>query len=70
MDRTEFKATLTAEEQEAMDHLLTFMSIVNDWGPNCNGDELARGVHQLQLFVIMHMLARISPGDWSEWYDR
>ncbi len=60
---------LNPEEQEAMDHLLAFMNtVVRDWELRANADELARGIHQLQGFIVMHMLQREAPDHWGHWY--
>lgn len=60
---------LDDEEQEAMDHLLAFMNIVtNRWGLAVNTGELASGVHVCQGFITQHMLHRLAPDNWSDWY--
>lgn len=62
-------AVLDAEEQEAMDHLLAFMEIVSRrWRLACNSGEMTAAIHVLQGFVIQHMLTRIQPDEWGDWW--
>ena len=61
-------ATLNEEEQAIMDHILSAMRGIQNMGLRCNEAELAIAVHGLQQFVIQHMLQRIAPGKWGEWF--
>jgi hypothetical protein len=62
-------ATLDAEEREAMDHLLAFMEIVvQRWNLRTNHDEMAAAIHVLQGFTTQHMLARVAPDHWGDWW--
>jgi hypothetical protein len=60
---------LDAEEQEAMDHLLAFMGVLNRWGLEVNSGEMASAIHVLQGFVTQHMVRRLAPDHWSSWYS-
>jgi hypothetical protein len=60
---------LTEEEEAAVEHLLAFMEIVKDeWGLFANHDQLVLGMHLLQQFVQQHVLHRLDPDNWSDWY--
>lgn len=63
-------AALNEQEQAVMDHILAAMQGIYDLGlkPDTNSSELASAVHVLQAFVIQHMLQRVAPGHWGEWY--
>jgi len=54
------------EEDEANLLLLDFMSTVQNWGLDCNGNELSQAIHTLQMFVWQHALQRneIVCGEW------
>lgn len=60
------------EEAQANENLLAVMRQIQDWELNCNQDELVQHVHGLQLFLIKHMLQRLTPDDieWSKWYGK
>ena len=63
------RVVLDADEQEAMDHLLAFMEIVSRrWQLAANSGELTAAIHVLQGFVIQHMLTRLEPGEWGDWW--
>jgi hypothetical protein len=70
MADTSEPAVLNAEEQAVMDHILAAMQGIYDLGlkPDTNSSELSSAVHVLQSFVILHMLQRVAPGHWGEWY--
>lgn len=57
------------DEQETGDLLLEFMSRVQDWGLDCNGNELTQAVHTLQMFVWQHSLQR-NRAVCGEWYSK
>lgn len=62
-------AILNAEEREAGDHLLAFMEIVSQrWGLAANAGEMTTAIHTLQGFIIQHMLVRIAPDHWGDWW--
>lgn len=56
-------------EEEALDHLRGFMRVVRSWGPTHNDAELAAAVHGCQMFVISHMLHRLAPTYWADWFE-
>jgi hypothetical protein len=74
-------ATLTPGEQRASDTILEAMSAIrnieeDDTEPlddrrrlTANGNELVDAVHVLQSFVKQHVLHRINPDDWSDWWE-
>lgn len=61
----------TEEEQRIIDHIdAAAEGIVNlGNGLAANGQELASALHTLQMFVMMSVLHRASPEEWSNWYD-
>lgn len=63
--------TLNREEEQAMDHLLGYMTIVShDWKLHePQKAEMAAGVHVLQGYIVQHMMRRLAPGSWSSWYE-
>jgi len=56
------------EEEVANDLLLDFMTTMREWGLDCNGDELARAIHTLQMYVFQHALQRTG-SVCGEWYS-
>jgi len=74
-------ATLTPGEKRASDAILTAMDAIKDIEKDANPDpnarrklyynteELAQGVHVLQSFVKQHVLHRIDPQQWSDWWE-
>lgn len=61
---------LNVEEQVAMDHLLAFMvTVQSEWGLKHNQSELVIGIHMLQGFILQHMLQRVNPDEWGEWFE-
>lgn len=65
-----FDPVLDDVEAEAMDHLYAFMRIVQtQWHLKTNFEELGAAVHVLQGYVIGHMLKRLAPESWGNWYD-
>lgn len=59
---------LDDEEKEALAHIHAYMRTVNEWGLSANRTEMIAAVHALQSFVIQHMLHRVEPAEWSNWY--
>ena len=64
------RAIPNTEEQEALNHILDAMAIIHSWGLSANSQELTAAVHTLQGFVIAHMLHRVEPSLWSNWFSR
>jgi hypothetical protein len=74
-------AALTPGEKRASDAILAAMdairNIEEDTNPDpkarrklyYNTEELAQGVHVLQSFVKQHVLHRIDPQEWSDWWE-
>jgi hypothetical protein len=64
----------TPAEQEAFDAISTAMEKIQTLDTRgrlkCNNDELARAVHDLQQFPIQHMLHRLWPEEFSDWYTQ
>ena len=59
---------LNAEERVAMEDLLSALSIIQSWKLKSNQTELAAAIHVIQSFIIQHMLGRLAPEAWSNWY--
>lgn len=57
-----------AAEDYANGLLMEYMQILDDWGLNCNKQELSTAIHTLQMFTIKHMLQRLEATGFSEWY--
>ena len=62
------RAVPNLEEQEVLNHILAAMEKIESWGLAVNTQELTVAVHTLQGFVIAHMLHRIEPRIWSNWF--
>lgn len=63
------RPVLDPDEREAMDHLLAFMEIVSKrWQLRVNHPEMGAAIHVLQGFVIQHMLVRVEPDAWGDWW--
>lgn len=63
--------SLTFEEQDALDKILAAMHAIQKLGPEglkYNSEELAAAIHVLQAFVKQHVLHRLFPDEWSQWY--
>lgn len=61
------------KEQECNNHICAAMNIIiNEWKLDMEASNLANEmcnyVHGLQSFVIHHMLERLNPDDWGNWY--
>lgn len=63
------RPVLNADEQAVMDHILAAMQGIQDLGLRTNHAELAQAVHVLQQFVILHMLQRLAPEAWGNWFE-
>jgi hypothetical protein len=59
---------LEIEEQQVMDALAMIVQKVQLWGLRANLSEMTTAVHVLQGFVIQHMLHRVDPEQWSDWF--
>ena len=57
------------EESDTNKLLMDFMDQTKEWGLDCNGDELVRTIHSLQMFVWQHALQRNS-AICGEWYSK
>jgi len=51
-----------------MDALAMIVQKVQLWGLRANLSEMTTAVHVLQGFVIQHMLHRVDPEQWSDWF--
>ena len=51
-----------------MDAIGDAMGRIHDLGLRANGGELAAAVHVLQGFVVQHMLQRVEPDKWGNWF--
>ena len=65
---------LNEREQACMDKILAAMeSILQLDGTvstlRANSGELASAVHVLQQFPVQHMLHRLDPENWSNWWE-
>jgi hypothetical protein len=65
---SEDAVSLDSEEQKAMNHLIAFAEVVKGWGLSANQQEMTQGLHVLQGFIVQHMLYRLNPAGWSDWY--
>jgi predicted nuclease with TOPRIM domain len=60
---------LSDDEQEAMDGLMTAFNIIgNRWKLRSNQHELTSAVHVIQGFIQQHMLHRVAPKKWGDWW--
>jgi hypothetical protein len=57
------------EEQEIADHIIAAYKGILDLGLKQNVAELEQGVHVMQMFVTQHMLQRMAPEQWGNWYE-
>lgn len=69
LSRGSERPVLDDAEQAVMDHILAAMQGIQDLGLRLNQAELAQAVHVLQSFVIQHMLQRLAPDHWGEWFQ-
>jgi len=65
---SEDAVSLSREEQKAMNHLIEFSKVVKGWGLSANQQEMTQALHVLQGFIVQHMLYRLNPAGWSDWY--
>jgi hypothetical protein len=62
---------LDDDEKQAMNDLLgAYNKILRNWRLKHNQTELTAAVHVIQGFIVQHMLHRLSPDAWADWYDR
>jgi hypothetical protein len=62
--------TLDADEQEAMDNLMSAFNIIsNRWKLTSNAPELVAAVHAVQGFIYQHMLHRVYPAKFKTWWQ-
>lgn len=60
---------LDDDEDWAMTRLIDVMNrIIRDWGLRYNNTELIGAVHTIQSFIVQHMLHRLNPAFWGDWY--
>lgn len=64
------RVLLNDDEQAVMDHILAAMNGIQALGLRANSSELAQAVHVLQSYVIQHMLQRLEPDHWGNWFER
>jgi hypothetical protein len=62
-------ASMDDEEVAAMSEINSFTARIYDWGLCTNKSELIAATHVLEGFVIQHMLHRVQPNQWSDWYS-
>lgn len=60
--------SLDDEEVAVMQDLFSCCTKIMAWGLRANQDELFHAVHVIQGFIIQHMLQRLNPAEWAEWY--
>ena len=60
---------LDEDEALAWGDLNRIHSRIRGWGLSANRSELIAAVHVIQGFVVQHMLSRVAPGQWSDWYQ-
>lgn len=61
---------LNEEEQEAMDKLREAMNIIWGWGLRGYRPDLESARHLIQSYITHHMLERLAPAYWPDWYER
>lgn len=73
--------SLTRGEQRAQDAIIEAMSTIHNIEADedlprekrrtltYNNDELTSAVHVLQSFVKQHVLHRLDPKEWSDWWE-
>lgn len=59
---------LDETEQKAMDALIACMVEIQTWGDKANQSEFIAAIHVVQSFIIQHMLYRLEPTQWSDWF--
>jgi hypothetical protein len=59
---------LNETERKAMDALIACMVEIQTWGEKANTSEFIAAIHVIQGFIIQHMLYRLEPTEWSNWY--
>lgn len=61
-------------EQKAADAILDAMDSIRNIDErgklSYNTDELVQAVHVLQSFVKQHVLHRVDPKYWADWWDQ
>lgn len=62
--------SLNSEEQQIMDQINAAYQGILKLGLSHNIEELTAAVHTTQQFVIQHMLYRLNPENWSNWYEK
>lgn len=68
---SENAVALLGDEEKAMNHLLEYMKILKSWGGwETNNTDRTLALNILQSFIIQHMLARLNPDQWSNWYKK
>lgn len=66
-----FTLSLSEDEQEAMDGVNSAFNIIaNRWKLRANANELTAAVHVVQGFIVQHMLARLTEGQWGNWWEQ
>lgn len=56
---------------DAIGEVLSRIENLDERGPlTYNEEELAAGVHVLQQFVLQHMLYRLWPMEFSDWWEQ
>lgn len=61
---------LAEDEQKAMDAILEAHARIIAMGLRANLSEMVAAIRVLQGFVVQHMLARVDPDLWGDWYQR
>jgi hypothetical protein len=56
------------DEEEAFDAIQGFMRVMHRLKLKANQQEMYSAIHVLQGFVVQHMLERLVPGAWGEWF--
>ncbi len=58
------------EEREVLDACMTIYKMLHEtWKLKANAGEVAQALHVLQGFAVQHMLQRLAPGSWGNWYE-
>lgn len=62
----------TPEEQDAYDKIVAAYDAILTLGGGLRGNqgELVQAVHVMQHFVSMHVLHRLDPEFFSDWYSK
>lgn len=61
---------LTDEEEEAYEAILWAMHAIQDMGLAYNIEEFVGHIHGLQAFVHQHVLHRLNPDYYNDWYTK